>query len=700
MACHGSTTAVAAIKWSGSVCRLAPSGGGVSVQPVTQIEIVGFRYPDGYLPYLGGMVTIYGQNGAGKSLLLESIESSLRGGLVGRTAANGLEHFEVISSAAVVRGDVQSMITEHGPGFRSMDALDNALMLSDGAIRQLRLPAPLWAAWRALHRELSSRTFAVLAPSESTDREWTAYVATAPDSSACANWDSELAAHIRTFASADDVGDDGYSRWWEAGGEGDESHVIENCVSDLNGVVASGGIYRYNGATVSVEVNPFGTVISDGTADSEDAVTRWIRAALRHWHSDDGEPTAEAIAQELGGTALGWVQRANEVLQRFLLDPPVLRLRMGDPISWMLGDGPRWETSAGIRISALSDAERRWSRVAIALAAPDELAVRLGYTEGARVFAIDQDSELAAPILVVDEPERGLHRAAETHLAAGLIALARTGRVRTILATHSPALLDDGQGQIFRITKRDGGGIGELAELGTEEILELKSFGLEPSSLLRLDRGYLLVEGEHDKQILEGWFADELAALRVSVLAMRGTRNLWTVFDSEFLIERTDALLMPLLDDVALDPLFDVWSQAEAKVADGRPSDATAVIRRGLAKVPGSAKGIYEPLLTGSITRGVSQRFFPLGMAKKDVLEYLPVGEFVDGATAWADLRREWTTSPASVADRSGKAYKDWLRRVKRADFSPENLRLIAETTAPHPELKAVIAKVAERLTP
>ena len=155
---------------------------------------------------------------------------------------------------------------------------------------------------------------------------------------------------------------------------------------------------------------------------------------------------------------------------------------------------------------------------------------------------------------------------------------------------------------------------------------------------------------------------------------------------------------MPLLDDIAVEPLYDLWARVEAEVATDRRSNAFAIIERGMAKLPGGAKDIYIPLLQGTITRGVSQRFFPLGMSKKDVLEYLPVGDLVDGATSWADLRKEWTKSPASLADRSGKAYKNWMRKVKRADLSPENLRWIAENSQPHPDLKAIIAKISHRL--
>lgn len=92
-------------------------------------------------------------------------------------------------------------------------------------------------------------------------------------------------------------------------------------------------------------------------------------------------------------------------------------------------------------------------------------------------------------------------------------------------------------------------------------------------------------------------------------------------------------------------------------------------------------------------------------MSKKDVLEYLPVTEVVPEAESWESLRKEWhewrksSKSPAA-ADMTGKAYKRWLRKAKGADLSPENLRWIAETTSPHPELKTINALVGEHLDP
>jgi len=665
----------------------------------TGVEIVGFQYPGGYLPYLGGMLAIYGQNGAGKSLLLESIESSLSGRLAGRTQPSAFDYMDRITSAAVVRARFSNLSAyyDREADEGTTERFRSALELADADVSNLRLPAGLAAAWAELHRELSDENVAVIAPAGSIESRWTAFAAISPESPKTVQWVSELEDHIATFANGDEAADPdaGYDKWYEST---EEEWTLETYVTNLDGTIQSRGIFRFNGMTQPMFVSPFGTVITDDSADPEAAVARWIERALWEERRSEDRAGPEQVVERLATTGIGWTRRANDLLQRFLLDPPPLRLVLGDPLDWVSGSGPHWEAGPAVPINSLSDAEKRWSRIAIALAAPHDESVLLNSdSDDAGTFAIDEDSDLPAPILLLDEPERGLHRAAEAHLASGLLALTSTKRVRPIIATHSPSLLDAGQGQIVQIKKREAGGIGELTELTATEIEELKSFGLQPSSLLHLDRGYLLVEGLHDKQILEGWFAEELQSKRVAILAMHGATNLENVFNSEFLIERSDALLMPLLDDIAIEPLHDIWARAEAKVLDGRRSDAANIIFREIGKVPGGAKNYYGPLLIGAVRNGVSQRFFPLGMSKKDVLEYLPAGELVEGATSWGDLRKEWTRSPAAMADRSGKSYKKWLRG-KGADLSPENLRLIAETTAPHPELKAIVAKISARL--
>lgn len=674
----------------------APDRTKIRAMSLSDVEIVGFRYPGGYLPYRGGMVVVYGRNGAGKSMLLESIESSLVGYMVGRTPANSFDTGDGVQTAILARADFTSLDSYDASYNGEIRAQFNAAIESArDAVSGEGWTAAERIAWTAIVEEASTGDHVAIVPAGTTESRWSAFAAIDPNSRVLAQWDAVVEAQFE--ASLDGAKPEDRDAAFERWINDVDCFDLEYHISNFNGFL-DGGQYRLHTLTQPMTHTPFGPVVTDAAADPGLVVSEWIRAALPPRDEIDAADS-DAVTARMTMIANLWTSRANVLLETFLIDPPLLRLIIGHRLEWMLGSPPHWEAD-GVPVDKLSDAEKRWSRIAIALSAPDSYSVWESTTSdgSAVLFAIDLDSDLRAPILLLDEPERGLHRAAERHLAEGLLGIAATGRIRPILATHSPQLLDAVQGQIFEIRKRAGTAIGAVAELLPSEVDEIRAFGLEPSSLLQPDRGYLLAEGEHDKQILEGWFADEFRSLRVSVLAMRGTRNLWTVFDSEFLIERSDALLMPLLDDVALDPLFDLWSRAEALVEEGRSSNAVGVIKRGIAEIPGTAKDIYEPMLTGAITRHVSQRFFPLGMSKKDVLEYLDVSELVDDGSSWKDLRAEWRRSPAALADPSGQAYKRWLHKRKGADLSPENIRLIAETTQPHPELKSMVAKISERL--
>ena len=613
------------------------------------------------IQYLGGSMILYGRNGVGKSYLLEAIASSLQGEVVGRALPGSVLPEEegllgVIARLAegVNPDDIQLLQPPSGQyPYDQVERLRQAIDATRSRDVVVLDESEAAAAVSELLDEFAALRHVFLVPVEAADpflgRGWRLHAV-----------GRGLGLKARGLEHAPVGGDD---EVWEFVAPDDSGQVTAYRYNAYKP-------YLYEGTVPSQTV--FGRVVDDNRVDIVKITREWLKDRSGPRWVDGSQVEGETL-DSLRALTEEWVGRANQLLRTFMADPPELGFGFGDPAAWLVGDSPGW-----LGIDGLSFAERRWAQVAIALTAE-----------------IDD-----TPYLIVDEPERGLHRTAEAYLAEGLRDLVSNGRLRMMAATHSPEFIDTDFGQLIHLERTGSSRLGTPRELTRDEVDELRSFGMEPTSLLSRDRGYLLVEGEHDKQIFEGYFAEELREMHVEVLAMRGTRNLWTVFDSEFLIERTDALLMPLLDDIALEPLFDLWSEVEAKVADGRRSDAAGLIRRGIGRIPGGAKDIYEPLLTGTITRGVSQRFFPLGMSKKDVLEYLPVVQLVDGASSWEELRGQWKRSPASMADRSGKAYKDWLRKVKRADLSPENLRLVAETAGgPPPELKAIIAKVAERLT-
>lgn len=687
------------------------------------IELIGFKTPlsiepCGYVPFTENLLVVYGDNGAGKSMALEAFESALAGCSAPRAAIWGRNSVGEVSAAAVVRSALGGIVPLRdtvsdcqAEDYSTVDTLTAAL----GELRHSRLERkahPLDSPWSDLVDEIADANYAFLVPTGNAQARWVAFPSTSPSSLAAERWHAAVHSYVEQCNSrleqplAEDLA---FDKFWH---ETDACSTAYQYVSDLLGMEWSVGLYRTKGISLSIEETPFPNVVLDGKVRVAAEVSRVFDAVAHSMWLRDGR-TADApehVASHFDGyldaikkVATAWESSANNLLAKLMLSPPEVKFDTGGPRDWFSKKRPRWVVSPGDQIDNLSSAETRWVSIAIALASPINDKWEWS-AAGELVISRDgADASRNAPIVVIDEPERGLHRAAERHMAAGLLELARSGRVRAIIATHSPELLDAGVGRMIHLEKNATGGIGKASWLGSREVQEAKAVGAGPSLLLEKDRGFLLVEGAHDQAILEGWFAEDLERLRVGVLAMHGTQNLINIFDSEFLVRRSNALLMPLLDDVALDPLFQVWAAAEAKLIDGRRNDAVRVISSGLDRVPGGGAKVYGSLLISSVVNGTSERFFPLGMSKKDVLEYLPVGDVVKDATSWDALWKEWSRSPAAVKARKdgqgvGKAYKTWLRRSKNADLSEENLRLVAETTQPHPELKAMIAKIGERL--
>ena len=184
------------------------------------VELLGFQHPGGFLPYTGGLLTIYGHNGAGKSLLLESIESSLTGRCVGRTKPSSFEHYSQINSAAVVRTNFSALDRY---GARDVDEnvgerLQASLQESDSVVHGLKLAPGLQAAWNSLYHEFLEASHAVIAPAGLTEARWLAFVATAPGGLAETNWPAALDAHVLAAegndpASDGDDLDDAYVAW-------------------------------------------------------------------------------------------------------------------------------------------------------------------------------------------------------------------------------------------------------------------------------------------------------------------------------------------------------------------------------------------------------------------------------------------------------------------------------------------------------
>jgi hypothetical protein len=353
--------------------------------------------------------------------------------------------------------------------------------------------------------------------------------------------------------------------------------------------------------------------------------------------------------------------RANSFYARLLVDAPVLSLDMGSPQTWLSSSGTTWGArrhpdAPWIPLNRVSDAERRWANVAVALA----LSIQ------------------PRGVLLLDEPEKALHRSAERFMAQGLREIAAEFELTVVAATHSPELLNAPDANVAIVRRTDQrqepvSQVANLSALGREELL---SFGLRPSDLLDRKNGFLLVEGQHDLLIVRHLLGDELERLRVEVVPMRGAGRLKTTFDSRILYDFTDAHIFVLLDALDSALVKRTWDEATNLAKTRSSEDAINRIRLNMSAVRTDEAGFLEGFMTRAIELGMSQRHTPLSLQLPDILDYLPVSAFVKPARSWEALRNEL----ASALDRrpSGTEFKKWLRHEKGADLTDRNIEKVA----------------------
>jgi hypothetical protein len=109
-------------------------------------------------------------------------------------------------------------------------------------------------------------------------------------------------------------------------------------------------------------------------------------------------------------------------------------------------------------------------------------------------------------LLLVEEPETGLHAAAQRRLAESLHDLATFG-VQLVMVTHSPAFLNATDARGVRLARRietpDGGTRATVVR--PEGLSEIRSsLGIKPADIL-LARRFVVVEGDSDRLVFTIW---------------------------------------------------------------------------------------------------------------------------------------------------------------------------------------------------
>jgi predicted ATPase len=365
----------------------------------------------------------------------------------------------------------------------------------------------------------------------------------------------------------------------------------------------------------------------------------------------DGQNGAFAISQEALSLANAKSLLATDYFHRLMQSQVVLNCALNPINRWKSEGVLEWrclpnENSEYLPIQKLSNAELRWACVAIQLA-------MLEIQEG-------------AAILVIDEPESGLHRRAERFLANGLHNLTSEMGIQLVVATHSPSFLKLKDAQLVHIyTTSDG--VTEIEELNPELSSRVDEFGLDKSDLLQLCRLFVVVEGLHDEIVLKELFGTELSNAGIEVFCLRGLKNLKNSSDAQLLFKFTDANVIYVTDNENGFRIEEIWSRAQVTDQDQQLGVLSEIT---LGRKSNEA-GFLKEFMKMALDMNSKNRMHFAALDAPDILEYLPVAAFTGHKSdfTWASLREEFATVEKATD------FKKWLTEKYKFDFSEENVR-------------------------
>jgi hypothetical protein len=237
----------------------------------------------------------------------------------------------------------------------------------------------------------------------------------------------------------------------------------------------------------------------------------------------------------------------------------------------------------------------------------------------------------------------------------------------------------------------------ECRQVAGSVIASADDLGLSLADVLGWYRVFILVEGEHDRILIETLLGgtgggllvpDLLTSSRSRVVAMGGVKGASPTLTSSLLTDFTDVPLLVVVDGLRA-PIAAVWEQLLA-LAARNPKDAR---RRALKDLEGDSyeREFLRSALLNAIEHGHVadlERVKLFSFDAMDCVELLPVKALrPDLELEWSDLRVEWEQAGKKgafkrfVADRHGlRIRSDTLRaaleRLADEDFPNDIVRL------------------------
>lgn len=267
-------------------------------------------------------------------------------------------------------------------------------------------------------------------------------------------------------------------------------------------------------------------------------------------------------------------------------------------------------------------------------------------------------------VLIVDEPERGLHPLAAKHLSESI---ASNWEV-TLVASHSVEFLDTGiRNESASQVVRDPNGfisIKQLPQLSEQqENVISERLGLTPAALVNLTSIFVLVEGPHDELVLRHYFDELCRKFRIQILPMVGTRGIKNLVTSDFLFTATSSPIAIIVDNgkqASIDKLM-----ARLRTTNNQ-SERFSIAHQNLKEFDSKEMKEIYGLIQQAIKADRLDRIHPCALSEGDILRYLPMEYICPKFKSWSDLDTEFLVAQGRsfFKEGDGKAKKDWITKL------------------------------------
>lgn len=355
------------------------------------------------------------------------------------------------------------------------------------------------------------------------------------------------------------------------------------------------------------------------------------------------------------------VDDANEILAAMFAGRLVLSACVSSIRDWFRGEPPvQWlaavDGRAPIALDRLGTAHSRFSSFAIQHATSG-----LYNTEPYPNPIPGSRPQRWLSAAVIDEPERALHQAAIGDVAGGLSAIAE----HVIVASHALEVLSFADTR-FLVTVDDFGLVRveppRIVMSSASLIEQAVKLGVTPDRVAARADVILLVEGQHDVEVLKEFLSPELDRHFLLLVALGGTEGLNSVADATFLFNTSVAPIVICLDSLDTAVGDDLAQLTQLSSLDKQRRKLATMRADPRYKVHREMKALLA-LFAEACEQDRLDRFDVHAFTKPDIVRYIDVELISSRPGSWEDLELQFLKTIGQTKWRAGDGvpFKKWV---------------------------------------